>query len=135
MTPQPLVLAGLALALLASGCALPARLASKAPPSPPVQGPGYSSETLRYRCEGGSEIDVAYLELGHGVSFAALHHGGRTALLKAAPPTAQGERYIALDEQHSLRWNTQGDSASLSFLAADHTAQERTLLSKCQAVK
>ena len=132
---KPLVLAGLGLALLASGCALTPRLPAQPTPSAPVHGPGYTSETVRYRCEGGAEIEVAYLELGHGVSFAALHHQGRTALLRAAQPSPAGERYIALDEQHSLRWNTQGDDGFLSFLAADHTAQERRLLTNCKAVK
>ena len=134
---KPLALAGptlVLLTLLASGCTLTPRLPAKTTPSAPVQGPGYTSETVRYRCEGGAEIEIAYLELGHGVSFAALHHQGHTALLKSQP-SASGVRYIALDEQHSLRWNTKGDEGFLSFLAADHTAQERTLLANCQALK
>ena len=120
-----------ALTALVSGCQL-------LPPKPPaggaVQGPGYSSETVRYRCDGGAFIDVAYLEFGHGDSFAALHHDGRTALLKART-SASGVRYIALDEQHSLRWFTKGDEGFLSFLAADHTAKERVLLANCKAEK
>ena len=44
-------------------------------------------------------------------------------------------RYIALDEQHSLRWNTKGDEGFLSFLAADHTAQERVLLANCKSLQ
>ncbi|MDP2986203.1 MAG: hypothetical protein Q8M80_13645, partial [Hydrogenophaga sp.] len=44
-----------------------------------------------------------------------------------------GVRFIALDEQNSLRWYTQGMKGELSFLAADHTAQEQTLLSNCFA--
>lgn len=123
----------LATALLATGCALHQH------PAPPasqgaIQGPGYSSETVRYRCEGGAELEVAYLELGHGEVFAALHHQGRTALLKSRP-AASGVRYIALDEQHSLRWNTKGEEGFLSFLAADHTAQERVLLANCKSLQ
>ena len=122
----------LALAALTAGCQLP----PPAPPGPPVRGslqaPDYSSETVRYRCDGGATIEVAYLDFGHGEAFAALHHQGRTALLKARA-SASGVRYIALDEQHSLRWFTQGDEGLLSFLAADHTAQERVLLAHCKA--
>lgn len=131
---RPIAIAApLAAALLAGGCALhqhPAAPASQGA----IQGPGYASETVRYRCEGGTEIEVAYLEFGHGDSFAALHHQGRTALLKSSP-AASGVRYIALDEQHSLRWNTKGDEGFLSFLAADHTAQERVLLANCKSLQ
>ena len=88
---------------------------------------------MRYRCDGGTEIEVAYLNLNNGGSFAALHHNGRTALLQNRP-AASGARYIALDEQHSLRWNTKGEEGFLSFLAADHTAQERTLLANCRSL-
>jgi membrane-bound inhibitor of C-type lysozyme len=121
----------LATAALATGCQL---LPPKPPAAGTIQGPGYTSETVRYRCEGGASIEVAYLDFGHGESFAALHHQGRTALLQART-SASGVRYIALDEQHSLRWFTKGDEGLLSFLAADHTAQERTLLANCKAEK
>ncbi len=128
---RPLLPALLAIATLASGCQV---LHPKPPAQGAIQGAGYTSETVRYRCEGGSAIEVAYLEFGHGESFAALHHQGRTVLLKART-SASGVRYIALDEQHSLRWFTKGDEGMLSFLAADHTAQERTLLANCKAEK
>ena len=111
-----------------TGCALP-------PPAPApgaVQATLFSSQTVRYRCAGGTEIEVAYLNLNNGGSFAALHHGGRTALLQSRP-AASGVRYIALDEQHSLRWHTQGMDGTLRFLAADHTAREQTLLADCKA--
>lgn len=130
---RPLTLAApLAAALLAGGCAMHHHPAAPATQGS-ISGPGYSSETVRYRCEGGTEIEVAYLEFGHGDSFAALHHQGRTALLKSRP-SASGVRYIALDEQHSLRWNTKGEEGFLSFLAADHTARERTLLANCRSL-
>ena len=112
-----------------TGCALP-------PPAPApgvVQASLFSSQTVRYRCAGGAEIEVAYLNLNNGASFAALHHGGRTALLQNRP-TASGARYIALDEQHSLRWHTKGTEGTLSFMAADHTAKEQTLLTNCRAL-
>ncbi len=125
----------LAVATLTGGCtAMHPRPAGPAPKGGAIQGPGYLSETVRYRCDGGTAIEVAYLEFGHGESFAALHHAGRTALLKARS-AASGVRYIALDEQHSLRWNTKGDEGFLSFLAADHTAREQMLLTGCKADK
>jgi len=119
----------LAAAVVAVGCAAP----------PPTAAPGvtqatlFSSQSVRYRCDGGTEIEVAYLNLNNGGSFAALHHAGRTALLQNRP-SASGARYIALDEQHSLRWHTQGMEGTLRFMAADHTAKEQTLLSNCKAL-
>ena len=81
----------------------------------------------------GPVVALGHLEFGHGDSFAALHHDGRTALLKART-SASGVRYIALDEQHSLRWHTKGDEGSLRFMEASDTAREQTLLTDCRAL-
>jgi membrane-bound inhibitor of C-type lysozyme len=97
-----------------------------------ITGPGFSSHSVRYRCSQSEVLEVAYLNLADGRAFAALHHEGRTALLQSRP-TASGARYIALDEQHSLRWHTRGPEGQLSFMAADHTATERPLLRDCRA--
>ncbi|MGE0100475.1 MAG: MliC family protein [Hydrogenophaga sp.] len=103
--------------------------------SPPPASPPplmFSSQTVQYRCDGGAEIELVYLNLGNGNAFAALHHQGRTVMLQGRRATT-GVRFIALDEQYSLRWYTQGMKGELSFLAADHTAQEKTLLANCFA--
>ncbi|MGE0349587.1 MliC family protein [Hydrogenophaga sp.] len=92
----------------------------------------FSSQAVRYRCDGGAEIELAYLNLSNGTAFAALHYNDRTVMLQGRRATT-GVRFIALDEQYSLRWYTQGMKGELSFLAADHTAQEQTLLSNCFA--
>ncbi len=98
-----------------------------------IVGPDFTSETVRFRCEGGAELEVAYLNLSEGDAFAALHFGGRTVLLQNRP-AGSGARYIALDEQHSLRWHTKGSEGFLTFLAADHTAREQPLLNGCRAL-
>ena len=92
----------------------------------------FSSQAVQYRCDGGTEIELAYLNLSGGNAFAALHFNGRTVMLQGRRATT-GVRFIALDEQNSLRWYTQGMKGELSFLAADHTAQEKTLLANCFA--
>lgn len=133
----PNTVAALAATITLAGCAF------KLPPADPPSSPAptttrpvfsdrFSSQGVRYRCQGGTELDVIYLNLTDGTSFAALHFEGRTALLQNRP-TASGARYVALDEQHSLRWHTKGSEGHLAFLAADHTARERTLLSDCRA--
>ena len=127
-SPALLLVAALA------GCAVPAR----PPENPtataaPVVGPDFSSQSVRYRCAGGAELEVAYLNLPDGLAFAALHHNGRTALLQNRP-TASGARYVALDEQLGLRWHTKGSEGFLASLAADHTAKEQVLLKDCRAL-
>ncbi|WP_297657932.1 MliC family protein [Hydrogenophaga sp.] len=105
------------------------------PPTPKASAQApliFSSQAVRYRCDGGAEIELAYLNLSNGTAFAALHHNDRTVMLQGRRATT-GVRFIALDEQYSLRWYTQGMKGELSFLAADHTAQEQTLLSNCFA--
>ncbi|AOF85980.1 membrane-bound lysozyme-inhibitor of c-type lysozyme family protein [Hydrogenophaga sp. RAC07] len=104
---------------------------------PPAAAPAtpslvFSSQAVNYRCDGGTEIELVYLNLSNGNAFAALHFNGRTVMLQGRRATT-GVRFIALDEQNSLRWYTQGMKGELRFLAADHTAQEQTLLADCFA--
>jgi membrane-bound inhibitor of C-type lysozyme len=107
--------------------------AQGSPRPPPAQQPlMFSSQAVQYRCDGGTEIELVYLNLANGNAFAALHFEGRTLMLQGRRATT-GVRFVALDEQYSLRWYTQGMKGELSFLAADHTAQEKTLLSNCFA--
>lgn len=124
-----LVLAA-ALAALLSACAAPS-----APPMAVGEIPGltWTSHTVVYQCQPGTKLQVAYLNMKTGESFASLHFNGNTVLLQSRE-LASGVRYIALDEQNSLRWNTKGDAGFLTFMAADHTAKEQTLLSDCKAV-
>jgi membrane-bound inhibitor of C-type lysozyme len=133
MPLQPLIartLTGLAAALALSAFAQDSK--PESPPAPAAQPLIFSSQAVRYRCDGGTEIELVYLNLSNGTTFAALHFDGRTLMLQGRRATT-GVRFVALDEQNSLRWYTQGMKGELSFLAADHTAQEKTLLSNCFA--
>lgn len=129
MKPTLLAIAGLTLALQAFG-----QGSTPTPTPAPAAQPTmmFSSQTVRYRCDGNAEIELVYLNLGNGTTFAALHHNNRTVMLQGRRATT-GVRFIALDEQYSLRWYTQGMKGELSFLAADHTAQEQVLLANCFA--
>ncbi|HMN93673.1 MAG TPA: MliC family protein [Hydrogenophaga sp.] len=120
--------------LLLAGCTAPGPQATEAPPRPGViSGPDFESHARRYRCAGGAELELVYLNLRSGLSFAALHHQGRTHLMQNRP-SASGARYVALDEEAGLRWHSKGDEGFLAFLAADHTAREQVLLADCSAV-
>lgn len=121
-----------------TGCAQAPAIKPAAPdaglPSPAlIEGDRFESRTVRYRCSGGALLDVVYLNLQDGRSFASLHFDGRTTLMQNRP-AASGARYIALDEQHSLRWHTKGAEGTLRFMEASDTAREQTLLTDCRAL-
>ncbi|WP_291066443.1 MliC family protein [Hydrogenophaga sp.] len=100
--------------------------------SPRFEHPNWSAQTVVYRCAAQVRLAVSYLDLKDGTRFAHVYYQGSLAILQARP-TPAGLRYIALDEQRSLRWNQRADASFLSFLAADHTATEQVLLQDCRA--
>lgn len=104
-------------------------------PAAPANGSGpatWNSTTVIYDCEGDQNLQVAYLNIASGAAFAVLYYNGELSVLRIAV-SGSGARYVAVDEQNSFRWHTKGDSGVLSFLAADHTAQEEVLLRDCKA--
>ena len=124
--PARRLLLGLA-TLLAFGAS--AQVTTAPAPAPQLI---FSSQAVRYKCDGGSEIELAYLNLSNGTTFAALHFDGRTLMLQGRRATT-GVRFFALDEQYKLSWYTQGMKGELSVLTADPTAQDKILLANCFA--
>ncbi len=102
--------------------------------SPAVQQPSliFSSQTVRYRCDGDAEIELAYLNLSNGTTFAALHYNDRTLMLQGRKATT-GVRFFALEEKATLSWYTQGMKGELSAIAADPNVQDQILMSNCFA--
>jgi len=111
-----------------------AQVSPPAPTPPPGQQPQliFSSQAVRYKCDGGSEIELAYLNLSNGTTFAALHYNDRTLMLQGRRATT-GVRFFALDEQLRLSWYTQGMKGELSAIAPDPNAQDQILLANCFA--
>ncbi|MDF2395728.1 lysozyme inhibitor [Pseudomonas sp. 3MA1] len=99
----------------------------------PTPEPTYQSQVARYRCEGNVRIEAAYLNIDNGTSFATLHYKDQLIPMHIAR-SGSGALYIADDEQNSFRWHTKGKQGVLSFLEADHTAEEETLLKDCQEI-
>ncbi|MGN7743896.1 MliC family protein [Pseudomonas sp. 22526] len=96
--------------------------------------PAHQSSLASYRCEGGVEVQAAYLNIENGASFATLYYKGQLIPMHIAR-SGSGALYVADDEQNSYRWHTKGDSGLLSFLEADHTAKEQQLLKDCKEQK
>lgn len=112
--------------LLLVGCA------TTAPTKPPAQ--PQQQQELRYRCDGGAELEVTYLNPPSGESYASLLYQGRMAVLQSRP-SGSGVRYVDQDEQQGLRWHTKGQEGMLSVMPADHTAREQVLLSGCRVIQ
>lgn len=127
-TTRCLVLGGLALLVACSS----QESTQPAAPMVRVEGPDWESIRVDYRCEGGVDVQVAYLNFSDGAAFATLLYDGRLHPMQQRV-SASGARYIALDEQHSLRWWTKGDQATLRFMEADHEAVEQAVLDDCRA--
>ncbi|MGK9086260.1 MliC family protein [Brucella intermedia] len=87
-----------------------------------------------YVCERGALVPVTYVNMDDGDSLAIAVLEGRQVVMTLAP-SASGVRYVAINEQESYRWHSKGDKAVLSFMTADHEAEEKPLLSECQAQK
>ncbi|SET59135.1 MliC family protein [Marinobacter segnicrescens] len=118
--------------LILAGCA------SSTAPEPPANAQSttdsralpWPMETLRYTCEDGVELQVAYYQPAEGDDLAAMLHDGTLHLLRPWP-AASGSRYISFDEQVGLRWHIKGREGILQRLAPDHTAEVETLLDNC----
>ncbi|AIG00957.1 lysozyme inhibitor [Pseudomonas fluorescens] len=122
--------------LLLANCALivtplTACAVEKTPVEPSSR--SYQSDVVTYRCEGGVTLQAAYLNIEGGESFATLNYKGELVPMHVSS-AGSGTLYVANDEQNSYRWHTKGDRGVLSFLEADHTATEETLLKDCSAI-
>lgn len=58
----------------------------------------FDHASYRYRCAGGTSIDVAYINLDSGLSLAVLHYDGRMLVLENVE-SASGARYATPDER------------------------------------
>ncbi|MBP7001148.1 MliC family protein [Amaricoccus sp.] len=113
-------------ALLAAPLLASAALPAAAQDAPPAL-------SINYACEGGAELQVAYINPASGPSLAVVGWAGRLIPMRQGP-SASGVRYIAFDEQRSYRWWSKGDEGFLVFMAADHEATEEPVLSDCRAI-
>lgn len=84
-----------------------------------------------YICERNVELQVVYINnLKNDEAMAVLFTEGKLVPMRIAV-SGSGARYVAYDEQDSYRWHTKGGEGVLSYMEADHTAEEQVLLSNC----
>jgi membrane-bound inhibitor of C-type lysozyme len=89
-------------------------------------------EQSTYLCERGVIVDATYINTKDGSAFAVINVENKLVPMRISQ-SGSGALYIAIDQQDSYRWHTQGDGAILSYLDATPGAQEKTLLSECKA--
>lgn len=86
-----------------------------------------------YECERGVSVPATYINAGAFESVAVLTVEGRQVAMRQFV-SGSGAKYAAFDEQLGYRWWTKGDTAFLSYQAADDSAQEVDLLMDCNVV-
>ena len=116
---------------LAAGLAPALAPAQEAPPDDGLK--GLTVITALYACERGVRVPVTYVTADAGGSAAIVQVEGRQVAMRRAIG-ASGARYVSLDEQQGYRWWSRGDGGMLLYLAADHTADEETLLRDCREI-
>ena len=109
-----------------------AQVATPTTPAVPQPQLVFTSQAVQYKCDGGGEIELAYLNLSNGTTFAALHHDKRTVMLQGRRATT-GVRFFALDPASRLSWYTQGMKGELSAIAPDPNTQDQILMANCFA--
>ena len=116
------------IASLALACASAAAAQAQAAGDAPT----FDTSSQVYRCTGGARLQVVYLNIKGGDSFATAYVNGRLVLMKSGV-TGSGARYVSVDEQAGYRWHVTGDVGHLYFVAADPAARETLLLQDCKA--
>lgn len=87
-----------------------------------------------YFCERGVVLPISFINDASGnLAVAVMNIEGKQIVLNNAP-VGSGAYYISIDEQQSYRLHTKNDDAIVTFLAADHTAKEQTVLRECKII-
>ncbi|AVO38885.1 MliC family protein [Pukyongiella litopenaei] len=83
-----------------------------------------------YQCDRAVTLPVTFINPGDAPGLAVMMVEGKLVALRQAT-SGSGVRYVALDEQDSYRLYTKGSDAFVTHMAADHTAEEATILDGC----
>jgi hypothetical protein len=98
---------------------------------PAVAHADYDVTSELYICERGAVVPVTYITADSQPVIAVAVIEGRQIPMFHRTLTG-GPVYVAANEQESYRWAPDGDGATLTFLAADDSAKEQTILSQCR---
>lgn len=119
-----------AVAAIAAALAL-AACGEEAPQEAHGEPSRYDALSITYDCEGDVTVQAIYFNFEDGNALAALAYDGKLAPMRIMP-SGSGAKYASLNEELGWRWHTKGNEATLSYMAADHTAAEEPVLSECR---
>ncbi|MEX0365673.1 MAG: MliC family protein [Ruegeria sp.] len=85
-----------------------------------------------FTCERGVTLPVTYIDPPDEPGLAAMMVDGKLVAMRQAR-SGSGVRYVAVDEQDGYWLRVKGRDATVSYLAADHTASEQVLLKECRS--
>lgn len=88
--------------------------------------------SVTYLCERGVTVPVTYINAGDFERVAVISVEGRQVAMRQFS-SASGARYASFDEELGYRWWSKGDTAMLSFQAADDSMDEVFLFMRCVA--
>jgi membrane-bound inhibitor of C-type lysozyme len=88
-------------------------------------------ENVTYICERGATIPVTYFVFDDpdNTYVSAMVEGRLIAMRQNV--SGSGALFVSIDEQQSYRWHVKGDTGVLTYLDADHTADEVVILREC----
>lgn len=86
--------------------------------------------SLTYVCERGVTVPVTYINAGDFESVAVISVEGRQVAMRQFS-SASGAKYASFDEELGYRWWSKGDTAMLSYQAADDSLDEVFLNMEC----
>lgn len=89
-------------------------------------------QNVVYQCDRAVLLPVTVLNPTSESGVAVIHVEGKQVPLRRIS-TGSGARYVALDEQDSYRLYINDNTAFVTHLYADHTAQEEVILTNCEA--
>ncbi|WP_254446696.1 MliC family protein [Ruegeria sp. HKCCD8929] len=85
-----------------------------------------------FTCEWGVTLPITYIDPSDEPGFAVVMVDGKLVAMRQAR-SGSGVRYVAVDEQDGYWLRIKGRDATVSYLAADHTASEQVLLKECRS--
>lgn len=113
-------------AIVACGLLMSLPIALSAQDAPDVM-------SLSYLCERNVIVPVTFINPSEGPGLAVMQVEGKQVALRSLP-SGSGARYVGFDEQDSYRLYTKGDDAFVMHMAADHTADEVSVLRDCSVI-
>lgn len=92
----------------------------------------WESDRVHYKCSSGKKVTVIYMNIEPQGHLAVIDYDGVMRLMKPYRASGDSVKYLALDEQNSLRWHRVGDRGFLSYFPPGQQGGAKVLEKLCQ---